>query len=250
MTKTLLSLGDSWTGEDYRPYRHNEIKLWDSRLADKLGYKLVNRGQSGAGNDKIVHNAIDYLSQNNPPDLICVVWTEQSRMNFFGKKSIMPFNAYHFEINIDDLFDPEVFYQRLVYEEYDRRVGDEFFRNMWTLQHMANTMNIPIYHVCGVDPWYQWYYRDHKIEDNKERDWFEKKQWKSFLTDWVSSQYFNFFEKNPENLIGWPFLRHLGGYTFSQKLRDANQTISAVDRHPNNEGMETIANAFFKKIKV
>lgn len=258
MSKTLLAVGDSWTDPNYPSYYDNQVETWDSKLGKKLGYNVVNRGQSAASNEKIVKMAIDYLSQNKAPDLICVVWSEQHRVNLLYQKNLIPMNMilqkYHGDecaITNEDttvLLNPEVMYDRLYRKGYDRHVPDEFFRNIWTLQYIADTKGIPIYHACGVNPWSDGLYMDYNLGGSVQRYEYSKR-YERFLKYWTRSKYFKQFDDDSSNFIGWPFLRQLGGTSFSESMGKGRR-ISDTDGHPNNQGMEFVANAFFEKIKV
>jgi hypothetical protein len=259
MTKTLLSLGDSWSDHDYPSYTENDIKIWDVRLAEKLGYRLINRGKEASSNEKILKMGIDYLSQNEPPDLICVIWSEQHRFDFYNCLRLIPITLYfagdpkrpwlRSGDQREKLINTDIWYEKLFHEGIDQYAPDDFFRNMWTLQYIADTMNVPIYHACGTAPWTDWLYEDHKIEDDDERKSFAKNGWRKFSQKWLESPYFDYFDKK-SNVIGWPLLDSLGGAALSKVQEKKGWVISDTDRHPNNDGMEFVANAFLEKIKI
>lgn len=263
MSKTLLALGDSWTDPNYPYYYDYKVETWDSKLAKKLGYNLVNRGKSAASNEKIVKMAIDYLSHNPDPDLICVVWSEQHRVDFYNYLNLIPFNVVwnnrtgerlDCNENTSRLLNPEAIFDQIINKGNDKYVPNEYFRNLWTLQYIADTKGIPIYHAQGVHAWSKRLY-EHNLEKSENGKNLAKGEWKKlfhswkrFMKLWVESDYFQEFDQRESNMIGWPFFRDLGGYSLNAILDDNLHRIP--DGHPNNEGMEIIANAFLKKIKV
>lgn len=256
-----MSLGDSWSDPNYYGYR-NEVECWDSKVAKRLGYNLVNRGLASASNEKIVKLGIDYLSKNEAPDLICVLWSEQHRIDFFNYLCLIPFNSVFtrrvegvpldYNEMTDILLNPDAIFEQLIRRGNDRYIPTEFFRNMWTLQYIADQKGIPIYHAAGVTVWNSWLYRR---AGDKQNPWDKnppsgRMEWKRFLNYWLDSQYFEDFEKRQDNIVGWPFLRDLGGYALTERLNNTTQRISETDKHPSDWGMEIIAHEFLKKIKV
>lgn len=260
MQKTLLTLGDSWTDENYRNglkphlgYKQLGIRPWGGVLAEQIGYKHVNKGIAGASNERIVKVGIDYL-KDNPVDMICVLWSCAHRIDFFGYLQLNPVNAFFgHECNefSRSVFNPEVYVDLMFKRKQgaDLHIPTEFFRSMWILKQFADSKNIPIYFACGVDVWPTWQYS--VIEEKEYRSFM----WKRFLKTWVDSTYFKEFDKDQKNIIGWPFLPAIGGFSLSHKLgngKDQDNTvrIGDGDEHPNQEGHNQIADWFFKKIKI
>ena len=78
MKKRLLTVGDSFTYGDELTELHH---AWPYRLADLLDYEVVNLGESGIGNTKIMRNAVvETISQ--PYDLVVIGWTSAGRVEW------------------------------------------------------------------------------------------------------------------------------------------------------------------------
>ena len=55
------------------------------------------------------------------------------------------------------------------------------------------------------------------------------------------------YDIDDTNIIGWPFIKDLGGMTFWDINKD--MTISKEDSHPNAKGHELIARYFYENTK-
>lgn len=78
--KTLLTIGDSHTfgaeilGEG-NYFEKNKLYSFPQKLADLLGYRVDNLGESGASIKRTERVLVDYLARNSTPDLIVIGWT-------------------------------------------------------------------------------------------------------------------------------------------------------------------------------
>ena len=88
--KTLYTVGDSFTYGDELP--DPVADGWPQKLANMLGYDLVNHGRSGVGNEYIIKKTIQAVAEHNP-DLVVVAWTSCGRVEFadeWGPYDIWP----------------------------------------------------------------------------------------------------------------------------------------------------------------
>ena len=253
----LLAVGCSWTDQNYNTPVNDEhgIKTWPTLLGESLGYETINMGISGSGNNSIMKQAINGIHRENP-DLICVLWSNQGRIDLWNFEHLLPFNLFFGNIQNKGRWSlltqkfAATMVKRLIHDEEDLNVIDEFFRNMFILNDIATHRNIPIYFGTAIKIWPHTHY---KVQSKKVD---EVKRYKRFMKEWIRNSYFNEFDKKKykEKFIGWPWLEEAGGFTMEELLRDKDRNpihrISAEDNHPNAKGHEVIANEFLKKIKI
>jgi len=78
MKQRLLTVGDSFTYGDELENLHD---AWPYKLADLLDYQVVNLGESGIGNTKIMRNAM-IETINEHYDLVVIGWTSAGRVEW------------------------------------------------------------------------------------------------------------------------------------------------------------------------
>jgi hypothetical protein len=261
----LISLGCSWTDQNFESNETFGIKTWPHVLGKKLGYDVVNLGISGSGNNSIMKQGIDGIAKHKP-DMICVAWTSHDRIDFWNVKHFQPFNLFFRNLKTKKMNRQPDFYfqmaeelvQELIIHKKDIHIPDDFFRNMYALNTIAETHSIPIYFASAKKIWelsyYDWDFLDEEREENDFKPF--KRQYQNFLNDWVENSYFEEFDKPKykDRLIGWPWFEEMGGYAMSTILSSEENNkmhrISPTNGHPNQEGHNLIANEFFKKIKI
>ena len=72
----LYTVGDSFTYGQELP--NPEQQAWPVLLADRLGYRLINDGRPGVGNEYIVKQTIKAVAKYKP-ELVVVAWTSCGR---------------------------------------------------------------------------------------------------------------------------------------------------------------------------
>jgi len=72
----LYTVGDSFTYGQELP--NPEQQAWPVLLADRLGYRLINDGRPGVGNEYIVKQTIKAVAKHKPK-LVVVAWTSCGR---------------------------------------------------------------------------------------------------------------------------------------------------------------------------
>lgn len=262
----LIALGCSWTDQNFDSTKKLRIKSWPHVLGEKLNYDVVNLGLAGSGNHSMMKQGIDGITKHKP-DLICVSWTSHARVDFWNFEHFQPFNLFFKDMKEQTIKRRPDFYfktaERLVHELIvegkDKLIPDDFFRNMYILNTIADVHNIPIYFACGKKLWdfsfYDWDWSQYEEQEQfSSYPW--KKSYEIFLNNWLDNHYFREFDKSKykDKLIGWPWFEEMGGYTMSKILSDSQgqkiHRISPDDTHPNQEGHNLIADEFFKKIKI
>lgn len=246
MTKTLLTLGDSWTDSEYPGYAPNGVVTWAEQVIEKMeGWKLVNLAKEASGNEKIMKIGVDYL-RDNTPDAICVLWSEQHREDFYNRHNLMPISAIYnksCDPKSKEIYNIEAVYDSLVNTNLHLNVPREYFRNLYILQSFADMKGIPIYHGQGTKLWSKWIY-------NKVGKKVGNRLWREWLTAFIECEYFEMFDKDHKNFVGWPMQKGITkhGFAFTERM-DGRHRISGDDPHPNTKGHEMIAYEFLKKLK-
>ncbi len=72
----LYTVGDSFTYGQELP--NPATQAWPVLLADRLGYRLINDGRPGVGNEYIVKQTIKAVAKHKP-ELVVVAWTSCGR---------------------------------------------------------------------------------------------------------------------------------------------------------------------------
>jgi len=259
----LISLGCSWTDQNFDS--NVRIETWPHVLGRKLGYDVVNLGLAGSGNSSIMKQGIDGIAKHKP-DMICVAWTSHDRIDFWNFRHFQPFNLFFKEISESKIKRRPSFYfkmseelvQELVVHRRDIHIPDDFFRNVYILNTIAETHSIPIYFASAKKIWDLSYYDWDLLDDDRtENDLLPvRRKYQMFLNNWLENHYFGEFDKSKykDRLIGWPWFEEMGGYSMSHLLTNPQgqkiHRVSSTDGHPNQEGHNLIANEFFKKIKI
>jgi phage anti-repressor protein len=86
----LYTVGDSFTYGQELP--NPEQQAWPVLLADRLGYRLINDGRPGVGNEYIVKQTIKAVAKYKP-ELVVVAWTScgrQEHADEWGAYDIWP----------------------------------------------------------------------------------------------------------------------------------------------------------------
>jgi hypothetical protein len=93
MKNNAWFFGDSFTAGDgcrpedeyYELYPEKRSLMWTELVANKLNMVCINKGISGASNDKITNNLIEYLSEIKSGDFVSVSVSHPIRVDFFSK---------------------------------------------------------------------------------------------------------------------------------------------------------------------
>ena len=262
--KTLLAVGCSLTDEKFESMAHPELDCswpkWPEIVGKKLGYNVVNLGESGNSNDAIFKSAQDYIIDHKV-DMICALWTQGHRLNIHDMSNINWNATYNskslysdgstssypgkiepkdpFTIKTMKIFNLEKFTD--IVEKKWIRLIHEHLRNIFMLNQFSRYNNIPIYHMQGASSFIP------EIEGVA----LSRKRHIKYLQAFVDSKYFNILDKQT-NIYGWPFYQELGGFAIDQIFKQDGpdqDILSDKDKHPNAHGHEVIANEYFELIE-
>lgn len=106
--KKLLVSGCSFTTDNYISMHHPTLNAdwpkWPELLARKLGYEVVNLGQSGAGQEYIFSSIYDYIAKRGSDDIgyVIAAWSQVQRRDFSSTKyGRERWSADHFDMKGD-----------------------------------------------------------------------------------------------------------------------------------------------------
>jgi hypothetical protein len=294
--KTLLALGCSFTDKDFHSRIHPEMDCswpkWPEIVGEKLGYNVVNLGESGGSNDLLAKRGIDYIAHNKV-DMICVLYTSIGRLNVHDSlKCNWRHEIQFYHDNQDGLSVKEggVWRDEKPYKkEHDRsqsktlenfnmsnlvksiftgetkhrydkesranylNLPNEYLRNIYMLERIAQSYDIPIYHQQGTQLLNIWDFRNFWSKDyykmkEKEVAVISYERFRLFLKAYIDCKYFSILDRQ-SNIYGWPFYKELGGFTCKDTINTIpNAKISDEDGHPNALGNTLIADNFVEMI--
>ena len=81
----LYTVGDSFTYGQELP--NPEQQAWPVLLADRLGYRLINDGRPGAGNEYIIKQTIKAVAKYKP-ELAVIAWTSCGRQEHADEQGV------------------------------------------------------------------------------------------------------------------------------------------------------------------
>ena len=231
MVKNLVAVGCSYTANSYN------FPVWPELLSEKLNLYCYNLGNSGSGNEYIFSRALDALHTIKNIGILVVMWSEFQRTDWFTENS--GWDCIHFKCG-DVLRNREKWkndmMENLKEKGYDNKKFqvDRSFRFMYSLQTVAESLNIPFVHLVGCEP---------ALKEDRRKAGMRI----------IESPYLDKI-----NMLGWPILDEIGGWTVDTWLdkvdgatlrANSKLRISEEDSHPNKEGHERIANKLYKEIK-
>jgi len=259
--KTLLAVGCSLTNEKFESMFHPEMDCswpkWPEIVGKKLGYNVVNLGESGNSNDAIFKSAQDYIIDHKV-DMICALWTQGHRLNihdmininwtwsFMDKEIVSSGDCLQ-----KDVFNKDEFSRLLRYKH--TALANEYLRYIYMLDQLGKyNNNIPVYHMQGLRGYYP-YGSLTRAKAHTMR--------KEYATAFLDSPYFSILDKQT-NIYGWPLLQELEGSIYiddpkalashtwkEMEALTLKYKISDEDSHPNARGQKIIANNFMQIIK-
>ena len=234
--KKLIAIGCSFT-EHYlnnpmSPDFDHNFPRWPQHLADKLDMECVNLGRCGAGNQQISSKFIDTVLSEKNIGLVVLMWSEWIRQDFQD-----PANGWYFFHPHKDKSRKERYPIDLKSRNSILQYNDPYNLTMKSLRYFLMSQmllkDIPYLMIQGTNP----------LQNMNEKTAF-----KLVIAAMVESKIFN--EINPDQFIGWPILKQIGGYTVGDILNkiypERNQLkISAEDHHPNAEGHKIMSQEIY-----
>jgi len=212
-------------------FDHN-FPRWPQHLADKLDMECVNLGAAGQGNEYILSKLIDTVLTEKNIGLVVLMWSEWIRQDFQD-----PANGWYFFHPHKDKSRKERYPIDLKSRNSILQYNDPYNLTMKSLRYFLMSQmllkDIPYLMIQGTSP----------LQNMNEKTAF-----KLVIAAMVESKIFN--EINPDQFIGWPILKQIGGYTVGDILNkiDPEQKelrISKDDTHPNAEGHKIMAQEIY-----
>ena len=223
MRKVLLVSGCSYTDKTFRSDFHPNIDTgwpkWPELLGKKLDMDVVNYGYCGSGNEYIYSSLLDDLTSNPIKDIGLVIpgWSRVPRRDFnVGNRK--------YNIRWDNHGDMKYFMMRSL-------------RYYYSLQEVCKSLKVPYKQIHILDP-----YESAVVEQNELFNMTREDAMKEFM----SSSYYDKIDE--KNFIGWPIESKLGGFCAWDKLDADKHFISEIDRHPNRQGQEIIAELIYENL--
>ena len=223
MRKVLLVSGCSYTDKTFRSDFHPNIDTgwpkWPELLGKKLDMDVVNYGYCGSGNEYIYSSLLDHLTSNPIKDIGLVIpgWSRVPRRDFnVGDRK--------YNIRWDNHGDMKYFMMRSL-------------RYYYSLQEVCKSLKVPYKQIHILDP-----YESAVVEQNELFNMTREDAMKEFM----SSSYYDKIDE--KNFIGWPIESKLGGFCAWDKLDADKHFISEIDRHPNRQGQEIIAELIYENL--
>lgn len=262
MKKKLIAIGDSFTDPNFfspvEPDHVNDYPAWPEVLNKLLGnkYDVINTSLSGAGNDYIYAESMHHIAKNfDNIGLVVLALSEPGRYTIGSARIRLHSDLMN---NVMDNSKPE-YKNKLETEKYTKYLDDMFLfsDNIKDLSHFIDKVlssillfqtfceknNIPYIIVGMLDQ------TDVFIRDLWSRNTNINSVWKtkSFSRELLDNPMFDMIDEN--KVIGWPFIKTLGGYPFFEKLKIPEETVSEKDCHPNKFGHEKIAKEVYNLYK-
>ena len=223
MRKKLIVSGCSYTDKTFRSDFHPNIDTgwpkWPELLGKKLDMDVVNYGYCGSGNEYIYSSLLDHLTSNPIKDIGLVIpgWSRVPRRDFnVGNRK--------YNIRWDNHGDMKYFMMRSL-------------RYYYSLQEVCKSLKVPYKQIHILDP-----YESAVVEQNELFNMTREDAMKEFM----SSSYYDKIDE--KNFIGWPIESKLGGFCAWDKLDADKHFISEIDRHPNRQGQEIIAELIYENL--
>ena len=217
-------------------------KVWGLHVAEKLNLKYVNLAKSGAGNDLIFAEALDYVSANHKKiGKVIIQWSGILRMDFeedLDNKWIQlnpgTKPSPGFERGFEDII--SVLHKHQIPNRTSGMNG--WLRKVYSLQNIFKQLDVDYHFVTGI------------LELNESMGYYD---WDFKCTQALrESQYFDLIDK--KRYIGWPVYSGLNGFCFQDIIRaypennDFKYWVSEADGHPNKLGHEKIAEVILNEI--
>lgn len=223
MRKVLLVSGCSYTDKTFRSDFHPNIDTgwpkWPELLGKKLDMDVVNYGYCGSGNEYIYSSLLDHLTSNPIKDIGLVIpgWSRVPRRDFnVGNRK--------YNIRWDNHGDMKYFMIKSL-------------RYYYSLKEVCKSLKVPYKQIHILDP-----YESAVVEQNELFNMTREDAMKEFM----SSSYYDKIDE--KNFIGWPIESKLGGFCAWDKLDADKHFISEIDRHPNRQGQEIIAELIYENL--
>ena len=229
--KKLLVSGCSFTTDNYISMHHPTLNAdwpkWPELLAHKMGLKVVNLGQSGAGQEYIFSSIYDYIAEHGSNDIGYVIpaWSQVQRRDYASTK-------YGRE--------------RWTSDHYDIK-GDLYYSIKKTLRYYGMFQALMRKHKLD----YKQFQMIEPFKDNFANLAYHNRHVeygnavKSYVFSNLSLQF------NHDNFLGWPVVID-GGFSIQNKVTNNKMhkplQISSEDTHPSALGHQKYAEFIYENL--
>ena len=244
--KILLTGGCSYSQSNRKYYRSKPIPVipvWCDNLSQWYNMKLVNLGESGAGNSFIAQKINEYIIINREKiGLVAILWTGWDRISFYNHRDLRiipsssitiadaPYNIR--SINFLDLLHTFPCFDSSVIES----IVASNIMAFNSVETLCKLYDIPYVFMQGVAP-----------------------IWKKFpfwdIYNILEAILANEHLIDESKFIGWPPEKKLGGFNYWDirdrytKKHEEWHLVPGFDGHPNETAHEYIAKYFYTGIK-
>ena len=266
---SLLVSGCSFTHDTY------SFPVWPTILGKNLNVKVINLGQSAAGNDHISMSLWKHISEHHKKiKYVCVLWSDWMRFSllnsrsqkyssssaFFKKLRITQMggsNELYFNsrknkisLNLLKLLNVGIYTKRhgstpmksRDFGEYNETILEDivlrniqYFKN---IEMLCNLYNIKYFFMQGTQPLQEYILFSIKKSLNNFKEY--------------CLQYENFFDN--KKFIGWCPYDDLNGFDYNILANNninifEDRYLSNNDFHPSEKGQQLIASTFLNSIQ-
>ena len=239
MKKILLTSGCSFTDKNFTSDYHHDLDTswpkWPELLAKKLDMDCINLGFSGAGNEYIYTSLLNEIVKMDANDigLIMPAWSGACRKDWNIKGRWRNLGRISPE-QISNEGDIKYHIQRSIIYYY-------------SLQEICKNNKLPLkqFQMLPISRGYDWdSIKKIHIDGRADRR-------KDLVKAVYDSLYYNLID---DNFLGWPTENNLGGFSIKMDVLGGyteegyKLTISDMDKHPNVEGHEKIAEFLYERL--
>lgn len=257
--KKLIVGGDSWTDPDFKSnidLTHNkDYDSWPAVLNKLFGntYDIVNTARSGYGNDYIVSQTIQAISENvDEVGLVVLTLSEYSRFNVGNNRKCFPYELFKIttklnsgesitSINTNE-FNQYVYEMFSSTSDNDQAVSiavTSLLSRIVTFQVYCEKYSIPYIIVPFLDQFEIVIRRFFSDTVKLKNVWTPRNIAKHMTNNDL------FYMIDEEKILGWPFIDTLGGYTIDEILTESMR-IGNGDFHPGKTGHKKIAEMIYE----
>lgn len=256
-SKYVLASGCSWTDAKFQsviyPNYDCSFPKWPELFADRLGLSVQNLGRCGASNQWIYDSIVEPLLDDHQ-NVECVVlgMSEAWRFTIFKRFNVNALSSLLIDDrHLDDIsLNMKTFNEYLMVENvitsgakhehaYLKLIIDDYISNVIKIQKLCRTLNVKLVMTSLFGPlWYgsfQTLAKHYGIELKMTRQ--------KMISKFVNNT--RFFDVDPKSFMGWPMFPELKGFSVQQEVYNKNLRIGHYDGHPNAQGHELIAQAYY-----
>jgi hypothetical protein len=275
--RLLIAGGCSYTDKNFKTYASDfempeeTWPMWPEHLAKRLGLKDINVGKCGNDNFTIFKSVLKAITlHGDKVDTVVVLWTGWDRSLLFNVLPMVTLHAFYTNLKDESGWsNPSWMRESRLDETIHNYLNSNwwdppsFIRDsvnnslslMYTLAEICESKNIKYVFYQGVEPMATGYIN--LIEDMIKRPSGVKYNITEtdILNHLKKCPFAGKLEERKDKLIGWPFIRHIGGH-FLDTIRhhkkyfpEGSMNISNLDKHPNDKAQPIIANLFYERWK-